>query len=55
MTDLYSKVAIKGTPDRFEHHSAEGEAIIEVNDDPHKNTKAKNVFVCAKGRQSSFW
>lgn len=49
MTDLYSKVGIKGTLDKFEHHSADGEAIIEVNDDPHKNNQANNVFVFAKG------
>ena len=52
LDDLYSKVQEKGSLKKFTQTS-DGEAIIEVNDDPHATLKVNNVFAFVKGTKDA--
>ena len=52
LDDMYSKIHEKGSLKRFAQ-SSNGEAIIEVNDDPHTTLGVNNVFVFAKGTKNN--
>ncbi|MBO5967850.1 MAG: hypothetical protein J6S14_05055 [Clostridia bacterium] len=52
LDDLYSKIQEKGSLKRFPRSST-GEAIIEVNDDPHKMLGVDNVFVFVTGTKNN--
>ena len=52
LDDLYSKIQKKGSLKKFPH-SAKGEAIIEVNDEPHTTLGVNNVFVFVTGTKSN--
>ena len=52
LDDLYSKAHEKGTFKKF-RQTSNGEAIIEVNDDPHATLKVNNVFAFVKGTKDN--
>ncbi len=52
LDDLYSKIQEKGSLKKF-RQSANGEAIVEVNDDPHALLGVNNVFVFVKGTRNA--
>ena len=52
LDDLYSKVQEKGSLKRFPQ-SSNGEAIIEVNDNPHTTLGTNNVFVFVTGTKNN--
>ncbi len=49
--DVFSKIHEKGSLKKF-LQSSNGEAIIEVNDDPHANLAVNNVFVFVTGTKN---
>ena len=49
---MYSKIHEKGSLEKFAQ-SSKGEAIIEVNDNPHTTLGVDNVFVFAKGTKNN--
>ncbi|MBQ8743315.1 MAG: hypothetical protein IJZ03_08095 [Clostridia bacterium] len=51
LEDLYSKIQEKGSLRRFKH-SANGEAIIEVNNKPKTSLDVDNVFVFVTGTKN---
>lgn len=53
LDDLHSKGQEKGTFKKFTQTS-DGEAIVEVNDDPHAMLKVNNVFAFVKGAKDDF-
>ncbi len=52
LDDLYSKIQEKGSLKKFTQ-SGYGEAIIEVNDDPHSTLGVDNVFVFVTGTKNN--
>ncbi len=52
LDDLYSKIQEKGSLKKF-MQSGYGEAIIEVNDDPHSTLGVNNVFVFVTGTKNN--
>ncbi|MBQ7779976.1 MAG: hypothetical protein IJ404_05720, partial [Clostridia bacterium] len=52
LDDLYSKIQEKGSLKKF-MQSGYGEAIIEVNDDPHSTLGVDNVFVFVTGTKNN--
>lgn len=53
LEDLYSKIHSRRSLDNFKH-SSNGEAIIEVNDNPKTTLGVDNVFVFVKGTKNNF-
>ena len=53
LDDLFSKIQARKTLRTF-RRSSRGEAIIEVNNDPHKALGVDNVFVFVRGSKESF-
>ena len=54
LDDLFAKIKAKSTLRTF-RQSSKGEAIIEVNNDPHKTLGVNNVFVFVKGTRNNFY
>ena len=53
LDDLFSKIQARMSLRTF-RRSSRGEAIIEVNNDPHKSLGVDNVFVFVKGSKDNF-
>ncbi len=51
--DLFAKIKARSSLRTF-RQSSKGEAIIEVNNDPHKTLGVNNVFVFVKGTKDNF-
>ena len=54
LDDVYSKIKERSTLRTFKQ-SSKGEAIIEVNNDPHKTLGVNNVFVFVNGTKNNFY